>query len=69
MILSPSVKETQKGWEVLPEKTLKRNLYPLNCIGSLPKITMQRAGQPIGMTSMTALQGFGGRNFRPFRVK
>src|SRR4030042_6638853 len=30
---------------------------------------MQRAGEPICMTSMTALQGFGGRTFRPYRVK
>jgi hypothetical protein len=64
-----SVKEGGKGSGGSPGKTLKRNLYPLNCVGSLPKITRQRAGWPIGMTSMTALQGFEGRTFRSYQVK
>jgi hypothetical protein len=63
-----SVKD-RKGSGGSSVKTLKRNLYPLNYIGSFPKSTMQMAGWPICMTSMIALQGFGGRTFRPYWVK
>jgi hypothetical protein len=38
-----SVKE-RKGSGGSSGKTLKRNLYPFNCVGSLPKSTMQTAG-------------------------
>jgi hypothetical protein len=37
-----SVKEGRRGSEGSHGKTLKRNLYLLNGIGSLPKITMER---------------------------
>jgi hypothetical protein len=66
---NPSVKKSRKGSGGSSVKTLKRNLYPLNCIGSFHKNTIQTAGRPICMTSMIALQGFGGRTSRPYRVK
>jgi len=64
-----SVKEGRRGSGGSHGKTLKRNLYPLNCIGSLPKITIQRVWWLIGITSMTALQGFGEGTSRPSLVK
>jgi hypothetical protein len=39
---NPSVKESRKGLGGSSGKTLKRNLYPLNCAGLIPKITMER---------------------------
>jgi len=47
-------------------KTLERNLSLLNSIGSFTEIMIQRADWPVGITSKTALQGFGRRTFRPF---
>jgi hypothetical protein len=35
-------KESRKGSGGSSGKTLKRNLYPLNCGGLLPRITMER---------------------------
>ena len=66
---NPSVKKSRKGSGGSSVKTLKRNLYPLNYIGSFSKITMQRSRWLVRITSMIAFQGFGRRTFRPFLVK